>query len=135
LTRILPFRVSQYLGLGCLLCAGCASRPAALLPDQPDARLHLALQVTPVQPRQLDPTAFTVRVTDASGHPVTGASVTADLAMPTMDMGRNEVAARPGRPGSYTGTGRFTMSGAWQVAVTVRRGTEAARQSFPVNVQ
>jgi len=89
---------------------------------------------TPAHPRQLDPTGLEVHLTDASGKPVSGAIITASLTMPTMDMGRNQVALS-GAGGAYKGAGRFTMSGSWLVTITARQGGDTLRQSFPVDVQ
>lgn len=94
--------------------------------------MNLALEMTPRLPKSLDPTALTVRVTDAGGKAVSGATVFLHLDMPAMAMGRNEVKARETQAGVYVGTGRFTMAGAWRVTVTASKGSERATQVFSV---
>lgn len=118
-----------------LLCAGCAPHPAAPPVETRNPNLHLALDMTPRPPTSLDPTVLTVRVTDAAGKPVSGATVTINLDMPAMPMGRNEVKAGETRAGTYVGMGRFTMAGAWRVTVTARKRSERATQGFPVEVR
>ena len=45
-------------------------------------------------------------------------------AMPAMNMPemRNEVKLKPAGAGKYTGTGQVTMSGQWNVTVSVKKG-------------
>lgn len=121
--------------LSVLICAGCAPRPAATAGDTPSPRLRLALTTTPDRPTSLDPTQLTVRVTDAAGGPVRGATVTAGLDMPTMPMGDNVIALRETRPGVYTGSGRFTMAGAWRVTAAAASGQQRATKSFSTDVR
>ncbi len=122
-------------GLFLLLCTGCGTHPEAALPQRLNPNLRVTLHTIPVQPRQLDPTTFTVRLVDASGKPIRNAGVHLNLAMPSMDMGKNEVVLKSAGPGVYTGTGRFTMAGAWQATVIEPHGSLAARQDFPIEVQ
>ena len=127
-----PFRAGFAL---LLLCAGCSPRTAAPLVEARNPKLNLALGITPRPATSLDPTALTVRVTDAAGKPVSGAAVTLRLDMPAMPMGENAVATHETRAGNYTGTGRFTMAGAWRVTATAAKGPERAMQTFPVEVK
>lgn len=123
-------------GLGLLLlCAGCAPKAADTPHDAPNPNLHLALSVSPNPPTSLDPTRFTVRVTNVGGQPVSGADVVIRLAMPAMAMGDNQVTTGPGTAGTYAGTGRFTMAGDWQATVTATQGAQSATQSFPLRVK
>jgi nitrogen fixation protein FixH len=118
------------------LCAGCANRPAPKTTvTTPTVDWRIALSATPVVPRQLDPAQFRVQVTDHAGKPVTGAQVIVQLAMPSMDMGRNQIAAQAGAAGVYTASGRFTMPGDWQVTVQADKGAAHQSQSFPITVQ
>ena len=118
-----------------LLCGGCAPRPAPPPVEALNPKLRLALDRTPRPLRSLDPTALTVRVTDAAGRPVRGAAVSLRLDMPTMPMGDNGVTTRETMAGTYTGTGRFTMAGAWHVTVTAAKGPERATQAFRLEVR
>lgn len=94
----------------------------------------MALTLTPAAPRQLDPTRFSVRISDTHGRPVSGVSVTLSLVMPAMDMGQNQVTAQAGTAGVYAAAGRFTMPGHWQATVEASKGTLHQTQSFPVTV-
>lgn len=121
--------------LGVLIQAGCAPPPAATVRDASNPRLRLALTTTPDKPMALDPTRFTVCVTDAAGRPVQGATVTVGLAMPTMPMGDNVVALHETEAGVYAGSGRFTMAGAWRMTAAARSGAGRAAQSFSAEVR
>ncbi len=122
-------------GLLLLLCAGCAPHPAAPPVEARNPKLNLALGMTPRPATSLDPTALTVRVTDAAGRPVSGAAVTLRLDMPAMPMGDNAVTTHETTAGTYAGTGRFTMAGAWRVTAAAAKGPERAAQTFPVEVK
>lgn len=73
----------------------------------------------PQNPRQLDPTGMMVTVQDKA-KPVAGAQVSAELAMPDMQMPENKTALAMVSPGVYRGTTRFTMAGRWKVTLTIR---------------
>ena len=113
------------------LCAGCAPRPP-MPAEARNTQMNLTLEMTPRLPRSLDPTALTVRVTDAGGKAVSRATMLLRLDMPAMAMGQNEVKARETHAGVYVGTGRFTMAGAWRVTATASKGSERATQVFSV---
>jgi len=118
-----------------VLCAGCAPRPAAPPVEARNPKLNLALDMTPRRAASLDPTVLTVRVTDVAGKSVSGAAVTLRLDMPAMPMGDNVVTTHRTTAGTYAGTGRFTMAGAWRVTVTASKGLERATRAFPVEVR
>jgi Cu(I)/Ag(I) efflux system membrane fusion protein len=93
--------------------------------DPPRDLLQIAVATRPDPPRAGDNT-FEVTVRDASGSPVTGATVTVSLfmpAMPSMNMPvmRAEVALIDAGDGRYRGQGEIGMAGRWDVTVTVRR--------------
>lgn len=132
--RPAPLPLSFFGGGLLLVCGGCAPH-AAPRAEVRNPKLTLTLDTTPRLPASLDPTVLTVRVTDAGKKPVRGAIVTLQLDMPAMPMGRNEVMARETQAGTYVGTGRFTMAGAWRVTVTAVKGTERATQVFPVKAR
>ncbi len=117
-----------------LACAGCANHPAPA-PPPANAHWHMALKLTPAAPRQLDPTQFSVQISDSRGKPVSGATVTISLVMPVMDMGQNQVTAKARLAGIYVATGRFTMPGHWQATVQADKGGLHQTQSFPVTVR
>jgi len=118
-----------------LLCSGCAPHPPAPTREEPNPHLTLALGIAPRPATSLDPTVFTVRVTDAAGKPLSGVRVEVALAMPVMEMGRNAVVMQETRAGTYIGTGRFTMAGDWRATVTASQGGEHAARNFPVQVR
>jgi nitrogen fixation protein FixH len=117
-----------------LVGAGCASHNTPA-PAASTAQWRIALASAPASPRQLDPAQFNVQIADSSGRPVSGASVTVQLAMPTMDMGQNQVTAQAGAAGVYTAMGRFTMPGDWQLTVQADKGALHQSQSFPITVR
>ena len=104
-------------------------------PPTGTAQWQIAFLVTPSTPRQLDPVQFQVKLTDTHKKPVQGAVVMVRLAMPTMDMGRNDIGLREATPGTYTGTSRFTMPGDWQMTVSVDKGAAHQSRTLPVSVQ
>lgn len=116
-----------------LACAGCA-HPAASPPPS-NAQWHMTLTLLPAAPLRLDPTQLNVQIADNRGGLVSGAAVTMNLTMPTMDMGQNQVPAKARAAGVYTATGRFTMPGHWQATVQADKGALHQTQSFPVTVQ
>jgi hypothetical protein len=118
-----------------LLCVGCAPRPAVPPVEARNPKLNLALDMTPRRAASLDPTVLTVRITDAVGKPVRGAAVTLRLDMPAMPMGDNVVTTHQTTAGTYAGTGRFTMAGAWRVTAAASKGLERATRAFPVEVR
>ena len=127
------------LALATAFLVGCHNNYEMPPPRPPvnvsNAGIKLALRTTPATLRQMDPTAFTIRLTDRHAHPLNGAGVTVALVMPAMDMGRNVVVARPQGPGVYVGTGRFSMGGDWSVVVTATQGAHKAIETFPVHVR
>ena len=74
-------------------------------------------------------------ILDAAGKPVTGAKVTAAVAMTSMDMGTSHPQAREGKSGRYVTEAEFSMKGPWRVTLTVTppSGTPFTR-SVDVNV-
>lgn len=123
-----------------LFCAGCASKdtpPAAPPPavTPAPASKEITLDWTPKTPRSLDPTQFTVRVFDAAGQPKAADKAALNLAMPTMDMGKNDVHLKATAPGVYVGTGRFTMAGDWWATVKVSTGGTVKTVVVPISAQ
>jgi len=60
-----------------------------------------------------------ISVTDAQGKAVTGAAVTASVAMTSMDMGTTHPAVTEKGGGQYAATVNFSMVGPWRVKVKV----------------
>ncbi len=130
----------RFFLLAALLCAGCAPKdapppapPPAVTPAP--ASKEITLDWTPKKPQSLDPTQFTVRVFDVQGQPKAADTASLSLAMPTMDMGKNEVALKSTAPGVYVGTGRFTMAGDWWATVKVSTGGTVKSVVVPISAQ
>lgn len=117
---------------------GCnQSRPAGELKGAPapGAAFQIALKVTPNPPKYNQETTFRVELRSADGKPVEGATVSAELVMPEMDMGVNKVQLADNGRGGYQGVGRFTMAGNHQIVVNAFKAGAAAKVVFPVAVE
>ena len=101
---------------------GAAGQPA------PGQSVAIAFRSDPDPPESGD-NMFEVIVTLPDGSPVTDAAVTAVFSMPAMPsmnmpaMRSTSTLAHAGS-GRYRGTGQLSMSGTWNVTVTVARGSE-----------
>ncbi|HZP40501.1 MAG TPA: efflux RND transporter periplasmic adaptor subunit [Candidatus Binatia bacterium] len=107
-------------------------------PPRPEEREvdGLRVAVFPArEPATVGDVPLRVRVRDASGAPVTGATLRLEY---TMDMPGMQIEAAPTRElgdGVYEGMVRFTMGGPWSVVVEVARpGTPPVRGRFTVRV-
>lgn len=120
-----------------LLLAACnKSQPAAELKGSPapGASFQVALRVQPNPPKYNQDTIFHVTLKDSAGRPVEGASVSADLLMPGMDMGEHKVALAPLGGGDYEGVGRFSMGGDHEVVINAYKAGATAKVVFNVTV-
>jgi Cu(I)/Ag(I) efflux system membrane fusion protein/cobalt-zinc-cadmium efflux system membrane fusion protein len=113
--------------------AGPSGGEAAAMPAAA-AQAKLEFQTDPSPPRRGSNT-FRVRLTDASGAPISGAEVSVVFfmpAMPAMGMAemRTESRLNETGAGNYQGSGSVESSGTWQVTVTARRNGQviASRQ-------
>lgn len=120
--------VGFLFALSSLLLAGCAERP-----QMPNWRVELRL--LPEKPRPMEEATFAVRVQTRLGEAVTRAAVEVELSMPSHRMGENRFRARETEAGIYTGSGKFTMPGAWQVEVRVEKGGHRQLEQFRFQVQ
>ena len=95
--------------------------------------LNIRFQSRP-DPPESGSNAIEVSVTDRTGAPVTDATVTVVFSMPAMPA-MNMPAMRSDAPlthagnGTYRGTGQLSMTGTWNVNVTVSRGAETVGTS------
>ena len=72
---------------------------------------------------------FVLKVLDASGQPVTGATITVDPTMPTMSHGTSAVTVTPNPDGTYTLEPLyFFMGGLWQTAIHAVAPTPAGAE-------
>ena len=106
-------------------------------PPSPGQPADIQFRSRPDPPSTGDNT-FEVTVRTPDGSPIDDAVVTAVFsmpAMPTMNMPamKSTVTLASTGSGTYQGTGRLSMGGTWQVAVTATRaGDELGRKEFSV---
>lgn len=81
--------------------------------------LMVAASLAPDSPKAREANTLTVTVTGDDGQPVSGAKVTADVAMTSMDMGTAHSALTDAGDGQYTGPVTFSMAGPWRVTLHV----------------
>ena len=127
LTAVPAGLVGTLMILGVAMSASCGS--AAEAPSvagteagrfaQTGSDMSVTLQVDPFPPRSMREATFTVAVTDPSGAPLQGATVTCDMTMPAMPMPVNRPEAVESDPGVYVAKALFTMAGDWEAAVHV----------------
>jgi hypothetical protein len=125
------------LGIAVILVLACCNKPEAPKPAQPGPSWpgKITLVVRPDPPLNNKPVQLQVKLTDASGKPISGAQVKASLVMPLMDMGKNEISFTDKGDGNYEGTGKFTMVGPWNVIVTASAGGKTGEQRFDLAVR
>lgn len=94
------------------------------------APIPLTVTATTPSPKTGD-NLLTITVRDAQGKPVTGAKVTASVAMTSMDMGTTHPTVQEVGSGKYTVTAAFSMAGPWRVKVRVAApGQNPALKAF-----
>ena len=94
-----------------------AAKPAAK--PTSGTGLTVAAKLAADPPKAGETTGLTVTVTDPQGQPVPGATVTASVAMTSMDMGTSHPAFKDAGAGRYEGQVQFSMAGPWRVTVSV----------------
>ncbi len=120
----IPFGlVGALVILGVVMVASCGSATDAATEQgrftQTGSEMSVTLQVDPFPPRSMREATFTITVTDPSGAPLQGATVTCDMTMPAMPMPVNRPEALEVDPGVYAARVLFTMAGDWEAAVHV----------------
>jgi hypothetical protein len=95
---------------------------------------QITLQIRPNPPPISRPATLVVQVLRSdSQQPVANARVSLASSMETMDMGTDQAVARSVGSGTYQASVQFSMSGPWQVVVSVATpGRAAASASFEV---
>ena len=115
-----------------------APATAGTLPQNAAAQqtgdLLVTLSMDPYPPSGGGPTTFTVSLADASGKPVSDASVGLDLTMPSMWMPANQVNLPAADAGKYQASGYFTMRGLWRIEVIIMRGGQQQSAFFDVGL-
>ena len=97
---------------------------------------ELRVAVLPAkEPATVGKNAIRVRVRDATGNPVTGATVSFTYTMDMPGMTIEEARAREVEAGVYEASTNFTMGGPWSLVVQVERpGKPPLREKFTVRV-
>jgi hypothetical protein len=87
------------------------------------------------EPAKVGEDAIRIRVRDAAGNPVTGATVRFDYSMDMPGMSIEQSQAAEVGPGIYEGKAKFTMGGPWGINVEIQpAGKPAVRGKFTVRV-
>ena len=115
---------------------GAGQAAATNAPTQTEDTAELTTQPSPPQKGS---NIFQVKLTDASGKPVTGAQVTVTFfmpAMPAMGMAAMKTVVRASDKGGgmYEGTGSLGSGGTWQVTIAaVQNGQTVVNKQFTVD--
>lgn len=133
------------LGIGFLIVVSWAGGVLTdLVPRTPSAHIQSArvgsyqvtLQVDPNPPPLTRPASVSIQLANADRQAITGAYVSIDLTMETMDMGTLHTEAHAQGPGVYLASVQFAMSGPWQLQVEiVQPGQKSASTAFTVIAQ
>jgi hypothetical protein len=103
---------------------------AGMTKTSSDGSIKVTLVRSDTVPPAQGPNTWTLGVTDASGQPITGASVAAGARMPGHPHDGNFLATE-GDTGVYDVTPEFTMPGFWETEVKVLpAGSELASVTF-----
>jgi YtkA-like protein len=124
--------------IGTLLDSVVPHRVTAQVQTAQAGPYHLTLQVNPNPPVYSHPATLSIQVVlSASQQPITNAHVTLMDNMETMDMGIDQVEAQSQGNGRYLARVQFSMSGPWQVQVTISLpgSKQTVNATFEVGVQ
>lgn len=131
------------LGLGFLIAiTTIGTSLESLIPRHPTAPVQVSqagpyevtLQVDPNPPQPAQPAHLSFQIVKkATSQLVSDAHVTLSSSMTTMDMGTEEITARPRSPGIYQAQAHLSMSGSWEIRVRVSvPGTPDASTTFDI---
>ena len=97
----------------------------------------ITLQVTPNPPPTTGSATLSLQVLlNSSQQPVSNLRITLQSNMEAMDMGIDQVQARPQGNGLYLASVQFPMSGSWQVQVIITSpGTSPANTTFDITAK
>ena len=109
-----------------LACSSAAQPPSGTFPAEPymmvttaSGSLQVAVRTSP-QPPEVGNDDVELTVTDASGKPRDGLTVSLKPWMPAMNHGTSETTVMPEGGGKYLVTNVYLyMSGVWQLQITV----------------
>jgi hypothetical protein len=130
LSRLLCSFCAFCVLLGALFLAGCQK------PDEPSPAVAIEHEVTP-QPPKVGVSTIALKLTDASGNPVTGARINLEGTMTHPGMRPVFGEAREAGAGRYQSSLEFTMAGDWIVLlhITLPNGQKLERQIEVKGVQ
>ena len=128
--------------LGTIVTNIVPHNPTASVQVKQAGPYSVTLQVTPNPPPITQPATLSLRVLlSSSQQPATNMRITLQSNMEAMDMGINQVEARPQGNGLYLASVQFPMSGLWQIQViitslqSVPTRTPPASATFEITVQ
>jgi hypothetical protein len=101
---------------------------------QTSGDLLVSLNINPYPPSGGDASTFIVTLEDATGKPVSDATISLDLTMPEMWMPANQVTLAAADAGKYQASGYFTMRGLWRIEVIITRGGQKQSVFFDVGL-
>ena len=101
---------------------------------QASGDLFVSLSLSPYPPSGGDASTFVVTLEDATGKPVSDATISLDLTMPEMWMPANQVSLAASEAGKYQASGYFTMRGLWRIEVMITRGSQKQSVFFDVGL-
>lgn len=102
------------------LAAACSAAPAATPTPAAPAQPQITVSTNPNPPNSMVQTEMIIDVKDASGQPMTGATVNLFVDTVSHSMGLMQGQASEQGDGRYATFGPFTMRGDWKVTVEVR---------------
>ena len=95
--------------------------------------LKVSLLTTPNPPIRGSGTLKAL-ITDTKGQPISDATLSFDISMTNMNMGKNVVAASSLGEGHYSGQVYFSMTGPWRVVVGINRAGQTNTIPFDFTV-
>jgi hypothetical protein len=101
---------------------------------QASGDLLVSLSINPYPPSGGGASDFVVNLTDASGQPVSDATISLDLTMPEMRMPPNQLNLAADKTGKYQASGYFTMRGLWRIEVIITRAGQKQSVFFDVGL-
>ncbi len=98
--------------------------------------IKVAATIAPTSPK-VGKNTMTLTVTGASGKPVSGAKITANVGMTNMDMGTTHPTFKELGNGRYAGDVAFSMAGPWRVTLRIATPQDTApiTKDFDYNVR
>jgi len=106
--------------LGTIATRDVPHNPTAPVQTKQVGPYSVTLQVTPNPPPTTGPATLSLQVLlSSSQQPATGLRITLQSNMEEMDMGIDQLQARPQGNGLYLASVQFPMSGLWQVQVII----------------